>query len=967
MEKLLHGFELVDSRKIPEVDGEGFEFIHQKTKARLAFLKTSDQNKAFAIGFRTTPLESTGVPHILEHSVLCGSEKFTAKDPFTELSKGSLNTFLNAFTYPDKTMYPFATQNLEDYKNILAVYMDAVFNPKMQTVKEIFLQEGWHYEIEKEEDPLVVNGVVFNEMKGAYSTPEDVLDYEVTKVLFDNTYKYSSGGDPDVMPELTYEHFIEFYKKYYHPSNCCIYIYGDIDAAEIMEFIDREYLSKYDYKKIDSEIGKTKPFEQEKKVKGVYSIGKEDNPEGKTYAEICYVVEDAIDSKVATSLDVIASALFNSDSAYIKNKILDAGLCQDLMCYVDTHKLQPTFCIMIQNTTEENAEKIFNIIEETLADLVKNGVDKKLINSCIMNNEFAAKEFIAVRAGRGVNMASSVFARYFYDRNPFEELEINGQYAYARELNETDGFEKLIKKSFLDNQFRVKFILNPENGLADKKAEETAKKLAEYKKSLSAEEIQNLLEENKKLRVFQTAPDTPEAKSTVPSLKVSDIEKKVEHLELKETKGENYKLYHFDAETNGIAYARILTDAGVLTSEEVPYLGFIANALSLLPTEKYDISELSNEIMENIGEVRFLANAIADSKNSDKTNKFFEINFKAVKEKLPKAVELIEEILFKSDFRSKGRIKQVLNMILNRMEGEMISEGHTYGIMRVGANVSPTKRFIENSKYFTYYQMVKSVADDFDNKSDEFIAKCESVLNKVLNSNNTLVSVAGNSEIKDIFEKEISKLCAMFKPVECGKCEEFKKTHLNEGIMTTSNVQYVSMGYSLKDFGAEHTGKMDVLQTIVSNDYAWIQIRVLNGAYGAPFRVDNEVIVFSSYRDPHLNNSLNVYRGAGEYIKNLKLTEQEFNNYIIGTIASLDMPKTAEQKCAIALNNLIANVSDEDRQKRRDEVLSAKLSEINELGDLLTKITDKNLYVVFGNESKVKENEKIFDEIKMGK
>ena len=966
MEKLIHGFELVESRKIPEVDGEGFQFIHQKTKARLAFLKTPDQNKAFAIGFRTTPLESTGIPHILEHSVLCGSEKFTAKDPFTEISKGSLNTFLNAFTYPDKTMYPFSSQNLEDYKNILSVYLDAVFKPKMQTVKEIFEQEGWHYELENKDDPLVVNGVVFNEMKGAYSAPEDMLDYEVSKELFDNTYKYSSGGDPEVMPELTYEHFVDFYKQYYHPSNCCIYIYGDIDATEIMEIIDRDYLSQYDYKKIDSEIGKTAPFEHEKKLKSVYSIGKEDNPDGKTYAQISYVVEDALDPKIAASLEVLASALFNSDSAYIKNKILDAGLCQDMMCYVDTHKLQPVFTIVVQNTTEENAEKIFNIIEETLAELAKNGIDKKLINSCIMSNEFYTKEFISVRAGRGVNMASSVFARYFYDRDPFEEIQFNGQYEYARKLNETNGFEELIKKSFLDNQFRVKLVLNPEQGLADKKAEETVKKLAEYKKTLSNEEIEALLEDNRKLKIFQTAPDTPEAKATIPSLKISDIEKKIQHLELKETKGENYKLYHFNANTNGIAYARILTDAGVLTSEEVPYLGFIANALSMLPTENYGISELANEIMENIGSLNFAASAIADSKDSNKTNKFFEINFKAVKEKLPKTVELLKEILFKSNFSSKNRVNQVINMIINRMESEMIGDGHIYGMMRVGANVSPTKRFIENSKYFTYYQMIKSVADDFDNKADEFIAKCESVLKKVLNSNNTMVSVAGDEEIKKIFEKEINGLCTMLKPEE-KVCEEFKKTHVNEGVMTTSNVQYVTMGYDLKSLGAERTGKMDVLQTIVANDYAWIQIRVLNGAYGAPFRIDNEVITFSSYRDPHLNNSLKVYRGAGEYIKNLKLTEKEFDNYIIGTIASLDMPKTAEQKCIIALNNLIANVSDEDRQKRRDEILSAKLSEVNDLGDLLTKVTDQNLYVVFGNESKVKENEKIFDEVKMGK
>ena len=962
MEKKISGFELVKSQRIDEVNGDGFEYVHEKTKAHLVFLKTEDKNKAFAIGFRTPPHDSTGVPHIIEHSVLCGSDKFTTKEPFVDLMKGSLNTFLNAMTYPDKTMYPFSSQNIEDYKNILHIYVDAVFNPKMKTIKEIFMQEGWHYEIADKDAPLTLNGVVYNEMKGAYSSPEEILDSEITKAIFDNCYQYSSGGDPDVIPELTYEDFKAFHEKYYHPSNCCIYIYGDIDAAEIMEILDRDYLSKFDYKDINSEIGLTKPFTAEKNIKGTYSIGKDDSEDGKTYAQITYVIPDGIEPKLATAMDSLSSALFNADSACIKNKILDEGLCQNIQCYFDNHKLQPTFNIIIQNTTDENAKKIFDIIEASLNEIVENGIDRKLIEGCILSNEFSNKEFITIRAGRGVNMASSVFARYFYGRDPFEELKINVQFDYAKSLLENKGFEGLIKKYLIDNQFRAKIVLSPEKGLSERKAEALAKKLADYKATLSDSEIKAIMDEEAALKLRQKTPDTEKDLETIPKLKVSDIEKKAAPLYVTETKMNGYNLYHYNSETNGIVYGRLLTDASVLTTEELPYLGFICNALSMLPTENYTVSSLPNAIMENMGDVNFTVGAISDN-NSDKVSKFFEINFKAMEEKFPKAAEILKEILFKTEFNSKERLKQILNMIVSRMESEMISNGHIYGMIRVSANLSPAERFIENAKFYTYYQFVKDISDNFDAKADDLITKSREVLAKVLNSNNTIVSVAGNEHIKEIFAKEIDKICSEFKTVSAPKAEKFERTHINEGIMTTSNVQYVTMGYDFKEFGIKHTGKMDVLQTIMSTDYAWNNIRVLGGAYGAPFRITNSGVTFSSYRDPHLNNSMKVYREAGEYFKNLKLTETEFNNYIIGTISSMDMPKTAEQKCVMAVNNIIANVTDEDRQTRRDEVLSAKLPEINALGDMLTKITDKNLYVVFGNEKKIKENAKLFDKI----
>lgn len=964
MNNYINGFSLLKSEKISEVNGEAFEFIHDKTKAHLVFLKTDDNNKAFAIGFRTPPHDSTGVPHIIEHSVLCGSDKYTTKEPFVDLMKGSLNTFLNAFTYPDKTMYPFSSQNLEDYKNMLGIYMDAVFNPKMRSIKEIFFQEGWHYELADKNAPLALNGVVYSEMKGAYSSPEEILDEEINKALFDNCYKYSSGGNPDVIPSLTYEDFKNFHAKYYHPSNSCIYVYGNIDIEEIMSILDKDYLSKYDYQNINSKIIPTKPLTEEKTVISSYSISEDDDDTDKTYASMSFVMPQDTNDTLTLQLHLLTDILFNSDSAPIRLKLFNENLCQNVESYYDIHKLQPVFNIILQNTSEEKAKKAFDIIMNTMSEISKNGIDKSLINGCININEFIIKENSTIRTGRGVNMAARLFARYFYEKDIFGELKFNDALKFIRANIDNGEFEDIITKNLLENKYMAKIIVNPEKGLSKRKEEKLAKELQEYKSKLSDSELEEIIEANKILKLRQSTPDTKADLATIPKLKVSEIDKNIEKTPLDETKTSNYTLYHYDVVTNKVVYGRIMLDASSITKEDLPYLGLIANSLSILPTQNYSSEEIVNEIMQNMGQITFTENAFSELNNPHACKKYFEINFKAVEEKLPKAALLIKEILYSTKFDDKEKLKQIINMNISRLQSALISMGQVFGFMRLASKFTPAGEFIENSGFYTYYDFLKNQIADFDNSADNLICKLKSVIAKITNSNNTIFAVTGDKATKAVFEKEI---CSIAKNGvnENTQIAKFVPSANTEGFMTSSNVQYVCMGFNYNELGYKYNGKMEVLRTILDTDYLWNNIRVMGGAYGAPIRLSNDGnMLMGSYRDPNLEKTLDIYRKASEYFGSFNIDKDEFDNYIIGTMQMVDAPKTPDIKCKIAVENKLRNISDEFLQKTRDEILSTDINDIRSFAKLIKDVTDKNIYVVFGNANKIKENKDIFTTIK---
>ena len=550
-----NGFVLVREENIKEVNSIARIFEHEKTGARLLHMENDDTNKVFSIGFKTPPEDSTGVMHILEHSVLCGSRKFPTKEPFVELVKGSLNTFLNAMTFSDKTIYPIASQNEKDFFNLMDVYLDAVFYPNIYKTKEILMQEGWHYDLEKKEDELTYKGVVYNEMKGAFSSPEGILMRKIQETLFpDNTYSNESGGDPKYIPDLTYEQFIDTHKKYYHPSNSYIFLYGDMNLEKCLKFINEEYLADFDRKEIDAEIKPQEKYNSIKDVEYTYSISEEDDDSEKTFLALNYVTGRSTDEEVYMDLNLLEYILLEAEGAPLKKALLDAEIGKDVFGSFDGGILQPVFSIIAKNSEVNKKEKFRKVVYDTLNDIVKNGIDKKLIEGCINAFEFRLREADTGGYPKGLVYYMNAMDSWLYGGDPLMHIKYEHAIENVKKSLNTNHFEELIKKYMLDNTHASLLTLKPEKGLAQREENELKEKLENYKNSLSEEELNKIVEETNNLILRQSTPDSPELLETIPLLSLDDIGKEVEDLTINKVKHNNIEILHCNTFTSNIAY-----------------------------------------------------------------------------------------------------------------------------------------------------------------------------------------------------------------------------------------------------------------------------------------------------------------------------------------------------------------------------------------------------------------------------
>lgn len=654
-------YEILDEHRVEDVQSDGFILRHKKSGARIAILSNNDDNKVFYIGFRTPPEDETGVPHIIEHTTLCGSKKFPVKDPFIELAKGSLNTFLNAMTYPDKTVYPVASCNDQDFKNLMDVYLDAVFNPNITKYEEIFKQEGWHYELTGKDDELKINGVVYNEMKGAYSSPDEVLSSQIYRSLFpDNTYSKDSGGNPEYIPKLTYEAYLDFYHKYYHPSNSYIYLYGDMDVVERLEWLDKEYLSLYDYKKVNSEINKQPAFDEIKNVEAQYSITMDDSQENKTYLSYNRVVGDTLDEMLYQAFDVLDYALVSSPGAPVKQALIDAGIGDDVYGSYDAGILQPVFSFVAKNANASQADEFESIIENTLKEVVKTGINKEALLAGINSSEFKFREADFGQFPKGLLFGLNCLDSWLFDdMKPFIHLECLGTFAKLRKAVDTDYFEKLIQEYLLDNTHGSSVTVKPKRGLGNEREEALAKELSDYKASLSDEEIKKLIEDTEHLKKYQEEPSSDEDLRKLPMLTRADMKKNAMPFSNIEDELLDVKVVRHDIESNGIDYISFLFDAGDFAQSELGYLGFFTNALGLVSTEKYSYTDLANATNIYTGGI---STGTASHPNIKDRNNFvfkFEVKLKVLEKNLDKALELMEQMLLTSDFTDTKRLGEL--------------------------------------------------------------------------------------------------------------------------------------------------------------------------------------------------------------------------------------------------------------------------------------------------------------------
>lgn len=960
-------YEILDEHRVEDVQSDGFILRHKKSGARIAILSNNDDNKVFYIGFRTPPEDETGVPHIIEHTTLCGSKKFPVKDPFIELAKGSLNTFLNAMTYPDKTVYPVASCNDQDFKNLMDVYLDAVFNPNITKYEDIFKQEGWHYELTGKDDELKINGVVYNEMKGAYSSPDEVLSSQIYRSLFpDNTYSKDSGGNPEYIPKLTYEAYLDFYHKYYHPSNSYIYLYGDMDVVERLEWLDKEYLSQYDYKKVNSEINKQPAFDEIKNVEAQYSITMDDSQENKTYLSYNRVVGDTLDEMLYQAFDVLDYALVSSPGAPVKQALIDAGIGDDVYGSYDAGILQPVFSFVAKNANASQADEFESIIENTLKEVVKTGINKEALLAGINSSEFKFREADFGQFPKGLLFGLNCLDSWLFDdMKPFIHLECLDTFAKLRRAVDTDYFEKLIQEYLLDNTHGSSVTVKPKRGLGNEREEALAKELSDYKASLSDEEIDKLIEETEHLKKYQEEPSSDEDLRKLPMLTRADMKKEAMPFSNIEDTLSDVKVVRHDIESNGIDYISFLFDAGDFAQSELGYLGFFTNALGLVSTENYSYTDLANATNIYTGGISTGTASHPDIKDRNNFVFKFEVKLKVLEKNLDKALELMEQMLLSSDFTDTKRLGEIVAQIKARLQANLSSSGHLVAAMRSMSSFSRYALYQDELKGIAFYRSICRIEKELFESPESVSDKLAAIAKKLFARNRMLISFTGNSEAYGNAKLSLEKVIAGFNKMSAiGNQAEVHFNTAKEAFIDASQIQYVAKTGDFICEGYEYTGALRLLRIILSYDYLWINVRVKGGAYGCmnTFLRSGESY-FVSYRDPNLSDTLDVYDRIPEYIKSFSPDERDMTKYIIGTFSALDTPMNPEAKGSRSLSAYLEGITYEQIQKERNEILNAQPEDIRRLADLVEAVLKKDSICVIGNENMIKESAGLFENV----
>lgn len=963
-------YELIQQKELRDLQSEGYLLRHKKSGARVLLMENDDENKVFSIGFRTPPEDSTGLPHILEHSVLCGSKNFPVKDPFVELVKGSLNTFLNAMTYPDKTVYPVASCNDTDFQNLMHIYMDAVLYPNIYEHDEIFRQEGWSYNLESEDDALTYNGVVYNEMKGAFSSPEGVLDRVIVNSLFpDTSYAFESGGNPEVIPELTYEQFLEFHSKYYHPSNSYIYLYGDMDMAEKLEWLDREYLSKFDALEIDSVIKKQEAFGQVKEIEKEYSISSSEDEKNNTFLSYNKVIGTSLDRELNLAFQVLDYALLSAPGAPLKKKLVDAGIGKDIMGSYDNGIYQPIFSVIAKNADLEQKQDFVTLIEDTLSELVNNGIDKKALEAGINYHEFRYREADFGGYPKGLMYGLQIFDSWLYDdEKPFIHVEAIDTFEFLKQKVHEHYFEDLLQKYLLNNTHGSIVVIKPEKGRTARMEKALEEKLQQYKDRLSKEEIKKLVVATRQLAEYQESEDDEEDMKKIPVLKREDIKREIAPIYNEEMDVDGTPLIYHEVETNGIGYADLMFDMAGVEEEMLPYVGILQSVLGIIDTNHYEYGELFNEINVNTGGIGTSLELYPNvTKVKEKEFKAtFEMKSKALYEKMPVAFAMMQEILVESKLDDEKRLKEILSMTKSRLQMRFTSAGHTTAALRALSYASPLSKLKDLTSGIAYYEVVRRIEENFEQEKESLIGNLKLLVHKLFRPENMMVSYTAAREGLEGFEEYIRKIKKHLftEPVAETTCIIHCEKR-NEGFKTSSKVQYVARAGNFIDEGCEYTGALQILKVILSYDYLWQNIRVKGGAYGCMSnfnRLGEGYLV--SYRDPNLEKTNEVYEGVAEYLRNFTVSERDMTKYIIGTISGIDQPMTPAAKGDRSMNLYMNHVSPETILKERTQILEATQEDIRALAGIVEAVLKNNQFCVIGSEEKIEEQKELFMELR---
>jgi len=958
-----HGFKLVEKRFVKEVNAECLYFQHEKSGARLFKIMSNDPNKLFSIAFKTIPEDDYGTPHIIEHSVLNGSKNFPVKSPFDVLMKGSLNTFLNAMTSSDWTMYPVASLNDKDYFNLMHVYLDAVFNPNIYSDRRIFMQEGWHHEMQDVNGDITYKGVVYNEMKGAYSNPLRELYYYQAKLLFpDNGYGLESGGYPTAIPQLTYEKFLNFHRKYYHPSNSYIMLYGNADLDQELTLIDKEYLSGYTKSTEEITIPLQKPFAAMKTEVRYYPVTEGESTENKTYFNLSFVSGKNTDRAKTMLLKVLADALVNNEQGVVRRALTEAGIGSEVSASVDEYQ-QNVLSITVLNANATDQKKFNDIVFSTLQKVAKDGLDSTIVNGIVNRKEFDLRE--GDDAQKGLLYFMENIPNWFFEQNPFTGLEYEKYLADVKLAIKNGDLQKMITSELINNPHTLSLAMVPQTGLQKTLTNALNKELADYKQSLNQAGKDSLVKVTKDLIAYQQQEDADSLVAKIPMLSLKDISPESEFYGVEERKASDMPVIYSNQFTNGIVYTSLFFDTRTIAKEDIPYINLLTNLLGMVSTQNYTFGQLENELNTQTGGFNVQLRGYTKNWDDNQLRPYVRVNSKAISNKTSEMYRLIAEILTTSNLADTARLKELLTRHKAELDLTMQQDGVGVALKQLYSDFSNEGTFSEMKGGLTYYRFVNSLVSNFDGQKAAFATKLNEVAHKVFNTNNILIGITCSPDEYKTFESSVAILQEKLDktPVTLTDWKfDFKKK--NEGIETSSKVQYVLQGANFKQLGYDWNGHILVLKQLLRTDYLQTQLRVIGGAYGAfaNFTPSGNTY-FGSYRDPNLAETLKAFQGMPAYLDSLKLDETSLTRYIIGTIANIDDAKTASDKGEEAYWNYLTGNTKEQQLKERSEILSTTEADLKAFKPMIESILKQNSYAVFGNEQKIIENKNLFDEL----
>lgn len=963
MNNTVFGFKLTNTEEIEEINSTARIFKHTKSGANLIYLSNDDDNKFFSISFKTPPANNTGLPHIMEHAVLAGSLKFPTKEPFVDMMKSSLNTFINAMTYPDRTLYPVGSQNPQDLKNLMDVYLDAVFFPTLLINDNQLLQEGWHYDWDDKKGEFNYNGIVYNEMKGNYSSPKQVLSRKIQNNLYQGScYACDAGGNPDEIPNLTQAMFVAFHEKYYHPSNSLIYLYGNGNIEEHLKFIDQEYLSKFNSRDIKIEIQPIQSFKESREVTDYYSIDVEDNEEDKTFLTLNYIVDTVTNPETLIAMKILDKILLDSEASPLKRALINNQIGKEVVGCYNYDFLWPHYSIQLHGSNLKEKYKFNQIIDETLTNLIRVGIDQNLIESSIHKIEFQLKECNYFDDPKGLIYYLEMLTSWSYDADPFMHLKYNKILRKIKDEAKHGYFEKFIEKYFLINSQRLLLALAPKKGLDQSKKQELQHKLDKIKNSLTPQKFEQIKETVIKLKNIQEAPDTIENLAKIPTLKLEDLIAKAKRLPLIEQDIDGITLLHHPAATNDIAYLDLYFDTQYISKEELPSLALLTKILIKLGTKKYNFQDLSKEINLHIGGISLEITAF--SNQEDFYPKVI-VKSKTFLSKLPKLLTIVSDILNNYQLENSKHLLELIKEITSQLENSIKTWGDDFSSKRLSSYFSIIGNFEEATKGISYYYFLKDIEKNFEAKKDTLIITLKNLGQKIFNKNNLLI---GLTSPQDNFKKTEENLREFISQLSSSRFKTheyiYTFTSANDGLIIPSKIQSVCQGINLNTIDFKNHGVVNVISNILENDYLWNKIRVLGGAYGAFAKINRSgIMILGSVSDPHLLQSKKNYETCFYYLRDLRIDQKELAKFIIGTIGKMDYPLSAVTSGRIAMKDYIEKFSFENKQKERDQVLQTSCKEINELAYIFNELNKQNHFCVIGNEEKIKQHSNLFKNI----